>query len=521
MPFWRKALAALRPAGRGASRAAFHALEGAITRTAVGAARTSRRLASISSQIGRANQALDEMLRRAGGLNDDIQKISGAARETDTAAREMRGVTREGRSLGEAGVATTTELQSQMRLTRERIDALLHDVDAIMQVSRVIDDIAQQTQLLSVNASIEAARAGEQGRGFGVVAREVGQLAENSARRTREIKSLLDRIKGELAPTREAVRRSDELVEDAAGHARSLGQAMGRIEDLSEGIARHMESISGAVEQQRQGLDRMLGELRDATSSTEAIGRDAEAMASATFALSELTESTFTHLATVDTGSVFHRALVLGRELSEGSGRIFEAAIDAGRCSLADVLATEYREIRGNDIATLAHLFDVRRVPVTGFEPPKYHTRYDAAVDRELQALMDAIKSREPELIFALVIDLNAYGPIHNREYCKDWTGIPEKDLAGNRIKRFFTDQRVLVRGARVGLGKCEGIPDRADRNAFAQAGCPLRERPGDRELFMVQTYARDTGAIVTALTAPIFVRGERWGAVLLGWNTQ
>src|SRR5687767_13703764 len=85
MPSWRKALAALRPAGRGASRAAFHALEGAITRTAVGAARTSRRLASISAQIGRANQALDEMLRRAGGLNDDIQKISGAARETDTA----------------------------------------------------------------------------------------------------------------------------------------------------------------------------------------------------------------------------------------------------------------------------------------------------------------------------------------------------------------------------------------------------------------------------------------------------
>lgn len=517
MAWWR-----WRPlrAVAGSLKPVFAALETAITRTAVGAARTSMRLASVSSQIRRTNEALDEMLRHAGALNDDIQRISEASRETHAASREMRQVTAEGTRLGSSSVEATRQLQDQMGVTRERIDRLLASVHAVMQVSKVIDDIAQQTQLLSVNASIEAARAGDQGRGFGVVAREVGQLAENTAKRTREIKTLLDRITADLGPTRQAVEKSGALVEDAASHAKALGEAMGRMDTLADGIATHMQAIAEAVEQQREGLQQMFGQLRGATGSAQAIGKDAEEMTSATFALSELTESTFVHFAGVDTGSVFHRALALGRELSAGTSRIFEEAIDSGRCSLENVLATDYREIRGADIRSLAHLFDVSRVPAQGFTPPKYHTRYDAAVDVALQEEMDRIKARERELIFALVIDLNAYGPIHNREYCKDWTADPAKDLVGNRIKRFFTDQRVLVRGARVGLDRCEKLPDRAERSAFQQAGCELRERPADRDAFLVQTYARDTGAIVTALTLPIFVKGQRWGAALLGWNT-
>jgi methyl-accepting chemotaxis protein len=133
--------------------------------------------------------------------------------------------------------------------------------------------------------------------------------------------------------------------------------------------------------------------------------------------------------------------------------------------------------------------------------------------------VMDDVKARERELRFALVIDLNSYGPIHNRDFCKDWTGDPAKDLTGNRIKRFFTDQRVLVRGARVGLPQAASLPDQARREDFVAAGCDLHANDEARRDFLVQTYARDNGEIITALTAPIFVKGERWGAVLLGWN--
>src|SRR5204862_42985 len=139
----------------------FAALEGAIARTAAGAARTSLRLGSMSSQLGRTREALAEMLRTSGSLNEDIQKVHASSRHTDTAAAEMKRVAADGRQLGLEGERSSHELQSQMRSTVERIDRLFDNVQAVLQVSKVIDDVARQTQLLAFNASIEAARAGE------------------------------------------------------------------------------------------------------------------------------------------------------------------------------------------------------------------------------------------------------------------------------------------------------------------------------------------------------------------------
>ncbi|MEO8102826.1 MAG: methyl-accepting chemotaxis protein, partial [Betaproteobacteria bacterium] len=510
-----------RFAGRAMLRPMFIALQDAITRTAVGAARTSLRLSSVSSQTRQSNVALADMLRTASRLNDDMKQISAASQHTDEAAREMNQVASEGQALSVQGVKSTAQLQEQMHQTVERIERLFKNVQSIMQVSEVIDNISRQTRLLSFNAAIEAARAGEHGRGFAVVAKEVGSLAESTAARTRDIKTLLNGITEDLSPTQQAVQTSEGLVEATASHARNIGDSMQRLAALATDVASHMQSITGAVNQQRAGIEDVFAKLKSATAAGQAIGEDAEAMTAATFALSELTEETFQYFAGVDTATVFHRSLTHARDLGKRASRVFEEAIDSGRCSLNDVLAFDYREIRGAEIRSLAHLFDVSRVPPGGFEPPKYHTRYDAVVDVALQEVMDEIRSREPGLIFALLIDLNSYGPIHNSEYCRDWTGVPDKDLVGNRIKRFFTDQRVLVRGARVGLPRAAALPNQAKREEFVRAGCNLNETPGAAETFLVQTYARDTGAIVTVLTVPLFVKHQRWGAVLLGWNAD
>ena len=502
-------------------RRTFGALEAAISRAAASAARTSMRIASVSREIHRTHEALGEMLRSTEGLSSDMQRIATASQQTADAARQMKDVAGEALGASDKGAGSARELQRQMAETVQRIDALLTRVQAATEASRVIDDIAQQTQLLAFNASIEAARAGEHGRGFAIVAREVGTLAQSSEERTREIGQLMRAISEELAPARNAVSRSASLVESASHDASETGEAMRRLNALADDVSAHMQSISAAARQQGEGIGEVFDRLKAASHAAQAIRNDAEAMSSATFALSALPEETFPHFESVDTGTTFHRALGLGRDLAGRATRIFERAIDTGRCSLADVLAFEYREIRGHDIASLGHLFDVSRVPAEGFTPPKYHTRYDAAVDEDLMREMDAVKAREPALVFALLIDLNSYGPIHNRDFCKDWTGDPAKDLAGNRIKRFFTDQRVLVRGARVGLAGADSLPDRATRVQLEAAGAGDESRQGRPEDFLVQTYARDTGAILTALTAPVFVQGRRWGAVLLGWNVE
>ncbi|MDX2220738.1 MAG: methyl-accepting chemotaxis protein [Burkholderiales bacterium] len=517
---WRARLSLLLR-GAGGFAATLTALQEAITRTAVGAARTSMRLGSVTAQLNRINTALSEMLGTSGRLNEDIKRIASSSASTREAAHAMNEVTREGRALSTKGAASAAQLETQMRETVERIDRLAAGVESISQVSQVIDDIARQTKLLSFNAAIEAARAGEQGRGFAVVAKEVGTLAELTAQRTREIKGQLDRVTQELGPARIAVEESASLVETTTGQVHAVGAAMDRLAKLADTVDTHMESITAAVEQQREGIAEVFAKLQAATDSSKQISADAGAMTAATFALSELTEDTFRHFGEVDTGTVFHRVLGLARELARESSGIFGRAIDSRQCTLDDVLALDYREIKGQDIRSLAHLFDVSRVPSSGFTPPKFRTRYDQHVDEALMRAMDAIKAREPALIFALVIDLNSYGPIHNREYCKDWTGDPALDLVGNRVKRFFTDQRVLVRGARVGLPAAAALGDRVRREDFVRAGCELTERPGAAAEFLVQTYARDTGAIVTALTVPLFVKGQRWGAVLMGWNTD
>ena len=312
-----------------AFRPVFVALQDAITRTAAGAARTSMRLGSVTAQSKRTSLALADMLRTSARLNEDIQSIASSSHQTSNAASEMNQLSAAGRALSEQGATSAEQLQLQMRQTVERIDHLFAGVQSIMQVSEIIDNIARQTKLLSFNAAIEAARAGQHGHGFAVVAKEVGILAENTSQRTREIKALLEGISVDLAPARKSVQESEKLVQATAGHSRELGQSLRRLTTLAEDVSTHIQSISNAVEQQREGVADVFAKLQAATDAGQAISHDAEAMTSATFALSELTEETFQHFVRIDTGTVFHRALAVARGLGRRSTQVFEAAIDA------------------------------------------------------------------------------------------------------------------------------------------------------------------------------------------------
>jgi methyl-accepting chemotaxis protein len=273
------------------------------------------------------------------------------------------------------------------------------------------------------------------------------------------------------------------------------------------------------VEQEAaQTLVEASGKLLESTGTLKSA---AEAVAQDAFAVTSLTEEGHRHLAAYDTGSLFHRALGLARGLASTSSTILEGTVKEGRISAEALLALDYTEIHGSEIQSLSRFFNVLRVSPEGFTPPKFRTAYDALVERTLQEAFDGILGQEPRLTFALIIDLNSYAPSHNKVFSKDWTGQPDKDLAGNRVKRFFTDNRVLVRGARHGLGEAaEALPDRADRATFLRVS-DLSEQAAHRQEFLVQTYARDTGAIITVLTVPLYVLGQRYGASLLGWSSD
>jgi methyl-accepting chemotaxis protein len=130
----------------------------------------------------------------------------------------------------------------------------------------------------------------------------------------------------------------------------------------------------------------------------------------------------------------------------------------------------------------------------------------------------DRTLADNPWLILAAGSDLNVYAPVHARALCADWTGDPTRDLVGNRIKRILTDNPALVRANRVGIGR--DLPHRVlSRAEMRAAGCDLTEPAGGEHRRLVQTYARDTGAIFTVLSVPVYVHGERWGAAVIGWD--
>ncbi len=510
-----------KPDPMAAVRSAFVALESLFTRAAVGAARTAQWLKSVEQGHGRLEASAAEIQRTTEALLASFSSTEEGAKRTAETAREMAGLTREGCAASDESVKAVRELRAQSERTASRLRDLLGKVQEVTHVSRVIRDITSRTHLLALNATIEAARAGAAGRGFAVVAEEVRRLARGTADKTRQIDGLLSQVLDELDPARAAVDQSVAIAIDTTAQVEAVGARFGQLSALAQVTSQHVGEVAQEVARQTSAVGTLAAAAQASVGSVRVLREETRRIAEDSFVLSEIVEEAHLHLATVGSCTLFHRALALGRELAERSAQALERPVIDGNLRLEELLDLRYEELTGAKIASLQRLFDVTRVPPTGFTPPKYRTAYDALVDTALQPIFDEILSREQALIFALIIDLNSYGPTHNSIYMKSCTGGPE-DVSGNRVKRFFTDNNVLVRGGRVGLGPpARAVPQRAQRSDFEHAGCQLAETPGARDAFLVQTYARDTGAIVTALTVPIFVRGQRWGASLLGWTAD
>jgi methyl-accepting chemotaxis protein len=487
--------------------------------SAVGSAQTAVRLYSVSSQARKVSDSLDEMLKVASELHSNFSRVSSASRKTLTDAGEMQELSVDGCELSQRASASSAELVTQMQATVEHIEKLVQGVSSIIRVSETIEAIARKTTLLSFNATIEAARAGDQGRGFAVVAGEVRSLAQHTEARTTEIKTILDELALELGPAREALQKSRELVEGTSEGVRLVEDALQRIAELAADTDRNMNSVATVVNELSGSIDSVFENLKTATGSAETIAKDARALVKANYAVSQMVEECFLQYAKIDLDSQFHRHLRGARELARRAQGVFEDAIDRGLCALNSVLAYEYREIKGAEIQSLGRLFDVSRVPASGFDPPKFAAGYDAVCDVELQRVMDEAKGSDPAIQYANVLDANLYASTYHAEGCQDWTGIPERDNVGSRLKRFYDGRWSSPEAVRVGMGpNAKKVPDRASRRQFIDAGCDLTEHAGSAEQFMVRVYVRDTRDVCMTLSVPIFVKGQRYGAVSLGW---
>ncbi len=173
-------------------------------------------------------------------------------------AEETTKVSLEGRQATEDTVGQMTRMREQMATIAESMSGLLEKSQAIVEITSTVDDLAQQSNLLAVNAAVEAARAGELGKGFSVVAQEVKALAALSKEATAEVRRILDDIQRATAAAAVSIEQGSGMVEAAVKQSSEAGNAIEALTKSVSEAASAASQIAAANQEQLIGIDQVV-----------------------------------------------------------------------------------------------------------------------------------------------------------------------------------------------------------------------------------------------------------------------
>ena len=215
----------------------------------------------------------EEMSATSGDIAHNCQLASEGSQQASSAAVSGADVVNE-------TIAVMNSIAERVRNSAQAVESLGSRSDQIGEIVGTIEDIADQTNLLALNAAIEAARAGEQGRGFAVVADEVRALAERTTRATREIGTMIKAIqqetKGAVIAMEEGVNQVDRGSEKAADSGRALEQILQQINDVNAQIhqvataAEEQTSTTGEISHNIQRITQVFQQTAQGVTETAA-----------------------------------------------------------------------------------------------------------------------------------------------------------------------------------------------------------------------------------------------------------
>jgi len=238
-------------------------------------AATTQQMASTTEQEAAVTQTMattDEVMATVTQPAQRAQAVS------DTARQSVE-ISRQGEQTVEASITGMQTIRERVNAIAETILSLSERTQQIGEIIETVNDIADQSKLLALNASIEAARAGEEGRGFAVVALEVRQLAEQSRQATARVRAILQEIQ---QATNTAVMVTEEGSKGAEAGMALVNQAGQAIADLTHTIeeaAQAAVQIVASAQQQTNGIEQLAGaifSIRQASAQTAASTRQAE-----------------------------------------------------------------------------------------------------------------------------------------------------------------------------------------------------------------------------------------------------
>ncbi len=421
-----------------------------VDETGKGARRQGEMTELVFTASTEATQAIDEVSHSTQLISDSTSTNLDGAR---ISLREMQEISSKINGVGE-----------KVLRFNQTVDDLSQRSASINQIAALIREVADQTNLLALNAAIEAARAGEAGRGFAVVADEVRKLAERVTVASTEITGNIDKMLSLVGNTRTEneeinvdVQQTREVVARSAAHFEQMVLDFERTGEQLLHIASAMEELSSTNAQVHENVTH----IHDLSGGVASNMADCEARTSA---LASATEGV--------------QELVSRFKTGRGA---FDFAVDASR-ELRDAVAAELEAMHRAGI----DVFDRDYRPFGNCVPPKFKVSWGDEYARRCQGLLEKTLASVPACAYAVAVNADGYLSAHNLKFSKPLTGDNAVDLAGNRTCRKFENPGEL----------------RAAKNT---------------QPVLVRTYVRDTGELLCDIALPIHIGGRHWGNVRVG----
>lgn len=237
-----------------------------------------------SAQTTEVAVAVEEMTRTI------IETAKNSSRASD-AAKNAGSIAKEGGRVVNETIKGMNRIAEVVKSSAETVHALGNSSDQIGEIVQVIDDIADQTNLLALNAAIEAARAGEQGRGFAVVADEVRKLAERTTKATKEIAAMIKQIQKDTEGAVSSMNLGTAEVEKGINLAAKAGQSLTDIIAGADDVLNMVTQVAAASEEQSSTAEQISKNIEAITQVTNESAQGLQQIARASENLNSITEN--------------------------------------------------------------------------------------------------------------------------------------------------------------------------------------------------------------------------------------
>ncbi len=244
----------------------------------------------MASTLGAQEMSASQVAAAIAEMSSSVGEVASQGGEAATSAQQSGQRASSGGDIVRRTVGEMSLINDEVGLAANEVNELSAKATSIGEIIEVINDIADQTNLLALNAAIEAARAGEHGRGFAVVADEVRKLAERTQQATEEVGSSIRAIQDGTTTTVQRIQKCTERVSTGTELAQQAGVALEEIVSSASEVERLIQSISAATQQQAGASEEVTTSMENISSGTRETSMAAKQAAEAAAALSAESE---------------------------------------------------------------------------------------------------------------------------------------------------------------------------------------------------------------------------------------